>query len=237
MCIKIEGRRVSHINYGFLQLLWITLLQGFIPLLKYDTDKRTITASPQLTQNLQIRASNLQWTSSILLSLITNIYFKEHKTEFCVTFSYPQMFLFWGIKLNISHPFWRWEQVKAIGPVCLCLLQWLSFWVWILLRGFTQLCLKKICIYGLRTFVKQTWNSIKRIETFRSFIFHKLLQNVFISSTCLNSLSVKSCIKFSVILTLSKCQADRPILIWSSPLPCPHIPMILAFSNFCHFWT
>lgn len=34
-----------------------------------------------------------------------------------------------------------------------------------------------------------------------------------------------------------QCQADRPILIWSSPLPCPHNPMIFACSNFCHFWT
>lgn len=141
--------------------------------------QKPITASPQLTQNLHIRASNLQWTSSILLSLIRNIYFKEHKTEFCVTFSYPQIFILWGIKPNISHLFWRWEQMKAVGPVCLSLLQWLSFWVWILLRGFTQLCLKTICIYGLRTFVKQTWNSIKRIETFRSSVFHKFKKNYF----------------------------------------------------------
>lgn len=60
--------------------------------------QKPITASPQLTQNLHIRASHLQWTSSILLSLIRNIYFKEHKTEFCVTFSYPQIFIFLGDK-------------------------------------------------------------------------------------------------------------------------------------------
>lgn len=37
--VKIEGRRVSHISYGFLQLFWIALLQSFIALLKYDTNK------------------------------------------------------------------------------------------------------------------------------------------------------------------------------------------------------